>query len=217
MTTFWIIVPAMILLSGLLFFEYGKNTRGILLTKTPLSALFILTALIQPHPVAWFAYLLIAGLTFCLGGDVLLALPQRKMFLFGLVSFLIGHVIYVAAFFHLAASNGWTWLGTGVVAPVSVGVYFLLRARLGAMKIPVVFYIVVITLMVCGAWTVFGDDVVNRAGRLLVLAGAWSFYVSDLFVARNRFVKEEIVDRFIGLPLYYFGQFSLAFSVGFLV
>ncbi len=216
MTIFWIIAPAMILLSGLLFFEYGKNTRGVLLTKTPLSALFILTALMQPHPASWSFYLLAAGLAFCMGGDVFLALPGRRMFLFGLVSFLIGHGMYVAAFFHLASVNGWTWVGTGVVAPVSVVVFFLLRARLGEMKRPVAIYIVVITLMVCGAWTVFGDDAVHGTGRLLMLTGAWSFYVSDLFVARNRFVKEEIVNRFIGLPLYYFGQFSLAFSVGFL-
>ncbi len=214
MTPFWIVVPAATLLAGLLFFEYRKSIRGILLTKTPLSALFILTALIQPHPVAWYAYLLLVGLAFCLGGDVLLALPRKKMFLFGLISFLTGHVMYVGAFFYLAAPNGWTWPGTAVVAPVSVGVFYLLRARLGAMKTPVAVYIVVITLMVSGAWTVFGDAAVHRTGRLLALTGAWSFYVSDLFVARNRFVKEEIANRFVGLPLYYFGQFSLAFSVG---
>jgi hypothetical protein len=43
--------------------------------------------------------------------------------------------------------------------------------------------------------------------------GALGFYVSDVFVARQRFLKSEIVNRLIGLPLYYGGQFLLAFSV----
>ncbi|MCP4687075.1 MAG: lysoplasmalogenase [Desulfobacterales bacterium] len=214
MTSCWIIFLAAILLPGLLYFEYRKNTRGVLLTKTPLSALFILAALVQPHPAPGYFSFLLAGLAFCMGGDVLLALPGKKTFLFGLVSFLTGHALYVAGFFHLAGPNTWTWLGTGVVAPVSAGVYFLLKERLGAMKIPVLFYIVVISLMIGGAWTVFGDPALHRTGRLVVLAGAWSFYVSDLFVARNRFVKEEIINRLFGLPLYYLGQFLLAFSAG---
>ncbi|MBW2297136.1 MAG: lysoplasmalogenase, partial [Deltaproteobacteria bacterium] len=46
--------------------------------------------------------------------------------------------------------------------------------------------------------------------------GALSFYVSDLFVARDRFLKNESLNRLLGLPLYYGGQFLLAFSVGYL-
>jgi len=41
-----------------------------------------------------------------------------------------------------------------------------------------------------------------------------SFYISDLFVARDRFFKTEFSNRLLGLPLYYAGQFLLAFSVG---
>jgi uncharacterized membrane protein YhhN len=43
--------------------------------------------------------------------------------------------------------------------------------------------------------------------------GASLFYLSDLFVARNRFVKKEYVNRLVGLPLYYTGQYLLALSV----
>ncbi|HDP24776.1 MAG TPA: lysoplasmalogenase, partial [Deltaproteobacteria bacterium] len=41
-----------------------------------------------------------------------------------------------------------------------------------------------------------------------------SFYISDIFVARNRFVKQEFINRALGLPLYYLGQFLIAFSLG---
>ena len=46
-----------------------------------------------------------------------------------------------------------------------------------------------------------------------VAAGALLFYVSDLAVARHRFVKAELLNRAIGLPLYYAGQVLIAMSV----
>jgi hypothetical protein len=51
---------------------------------------------------------------------------------------------------------------------------------------------------------------------MLVFSGALAFYVSDIFVARQRFLKTEFLNRLIGLPLYYSGQFMLAFSGGLL-
>jgi hypothetical protein len=49
---------------------------------------------------------------------------------------------------------------------------------------------------------------------VLILAGAVSFYFSDVFVARNKFINNEFRNRLVGLPLYYLGQFLLAFSPG---
>jgi hypothetical protein len=51
---------------------------------------------------------------------------------------------------------------------------------------------------------------------MLAFCGALSFYVSDLFVARDRFVKKGAINRILGLPLYFGGQFLLAFSIGYL-
>jgi uncharacterized membrane protein YhhN len=84
------------------------------------------------------------------------------------------------------------------------------------MLIPVIAYIIVITVMVVGAFTVVGDAGFPATGRLMVIFGAVSFYISDLFVARDRFLKPEFTNRFLGLPLYYLGQFLLAFSVAFI-
>jgi uncharacterized membrane protein YhhN len=211
-----IIVLAVILLTGLLYFEKKGDQRGKLPTKSILSCLFILTAVIQTHPMPGYYHLLLIGLIFCLGGDVFLALPQEKMFLSGLVSFLLGHVFYVLCFFYAAAISQWTWIGCLVGVLVSSLVFVWLRPHLGSMLVPVIAYIVVISVMVIGAWTVLGDSRLNFVGRLLVFIGAVSFYLSDLFVARDRFLKTEFANRLIGLPLYYVGQYLLAFSVGFL-
>ena len=212
-----IVILAVILLVGLLYFEKNGNQKGKLPTKTILSGLFIFAALVQPHPIPAYFYLLLLGLIFCLGGDVFLALPQERMFLMGLVSFLLGHVFYIACFYYLADLSHWTWIGGIVAIVVSGGVFFWLRPHLGSMLLPVIAYIVVITLMLIGAWTVLGDANVKFTGRVVIFVGAVSFYVSDLFVARDRFIKTEFKNRLVGLPLYYFGQFLLAFSVGLVI
>jgi hypothetical protein len=42
----------------------------------------------------------------------------------------------------------------------------------------------------------------------------FKFLLSDLFVARQRFVYQTFVNRLIGLPLYYQGQFQIASTIG---
>ena len=209
-----ILILAAVLMIALLYVEKLNNWKKKLPVKTSLSCIFILTAVVQPHPLPGFYGLILIGLIFCLGGDVFLALPQKKMFLLGLVSFLVGHVFYVAAFMYVAGMNGFAVVGSLLTIGVSAGVYMWLKPHLGTMKVPVIFYIVVISGMLCSAWAILGESELAKQGRLLVFIGALSFYVSDLFVARDRFLKNEFLNRLIGLPLYYAGQFMLAFSVG---
>ncbi len=212
-----IIVLAIILMAGLLNFGKKDNRRGLVPTKTTLSLLFILAVVIQPHPFPSFYHFLLVGLIFCLGGDVFLALPQKRMFLLGLISFLIGHLLYVIAFFSAAEIGQWTWIGTLVAMVISGLVYLWLRPHLGAMNGPVLLYIIVITAMLSGAWSILGDSSLTLTGRVMIFGGAVLFYFSDIFVARDRFLKNSFLNRLVGLPMYYAGQFLLAFSVGVLV
>ena len=209
-----ILVPAVILLALLLVFEKKDSIPGKLMVKTPLSLLFILTASLQSQPIpSYFTYMLI-GFILCLGGDVLLIFPQRKAFLLGLVSFLLGHVLYVVAFFNISQISSPAWIVTLIIVCVSTGVFFWLKPHLGSMMVPVILYIVVITSMVIGAGSVLFDSTLSPTGTKVVFIGALLFYLSDLFVARHRFIKPEFINRMVGLPLYYSGQFLLAFSVG---
>ena len=209
-----IIVFATALLLGLLYAEKKEILKAKLAVKIVLSSLFIFSAVIQPHPIVPYYRFILTGLIFCLGGDVFLALPRQKMFLYGLVSFLLGHLFYVAAFFHTVGINQGSGIGLVISAMASGGVFLWLRPHLGSMKIPVIFYILVITAMVVGACSLLAAGELALSGRMLVFSGALSFYVSDVFVARQRFLKTEFLNRLIGLPLYYSGQFMLAFSVG---
>jgi uncharacterized membrane protein YhhN len=80
------------------------------------------------------------------------------------------------------------------------------------MKIPVLAYIVVISIMVCAACGIAGNPNLPASARATIFAGAILFYLSDLFVARQRFVVNAHANRVVGLPLYYAAQFLLAFS-----
>jgi uncharacterized membrane protein YhhN len=216
MLTLPIIILAALLLIGLLYFENKENRKGLLPTKTALSLLFIIAVLVQSPLIPRYYHLLLAGLICCLIGDVCLALPQQKVFLLGLVSFLVGHIFYALAFFSVTQTTGWTWVGTLGVFLVSGMVYWWLRPHLREMKIPVVIYIIAISIMISGACSLLGDSDLAQSGRVMGFLGAVSFYLSDVFVARDRFLKKEFLNRLIGLPMYYAGQFFLAFSVGLL-
>jgi len=210
-----IIILGIILLFGVLYYEKKKNRIPYLITKTILSLLFVTTALLQSYSVPAYYYLL-TGLIFCLVGDVCLALPQKKAFMGGLVAFLIGHLLYIFSFSSLIPISYWISTGLFIICGISALIFFWLRPHLKSMLIPVLLYILVITLMASGAWAVFEKSSFQISGRALILVGALCFYVSDLFVARHRFIKEEYRNRLLGLPLYYTGQFMLAFSVGLL-
>jgi uncharacterized membrane protein YhhN len=211
-----IIILGIILLFGLLYYEKKKKRIPLLITKTTLSLLFVITVLLQPYSVPAYYHYLLTGLILCLVGDVCLALPQKKAFMGGLVAFLIGHVLYIFSFSSLIPISHWFSSGLLIIVGISTLIFFWLRPHLKSMLIPVLIYILVITLMASGAWAVFWKSSFQISGRALILAGAFCFYVSDLFVARHRFIKEEYQNRLLGLPLYYTGQFMLAFSVGLL-
>ncbi|MBM4330927.1 MAG: lysoplasmalogenase [Deltaproteobacteria bacterium] len=216
MINVFIIIGGCLLLVGLLYHEKKKKEKSLLINKTILSSLFVVIALLQPHPVQTYFYYLLIGLVLCLIGDVCLALPGEKTFKMGLVAFLLGHVFYIFGFAVLTALPQWISPGALVILGISLFIFIWLRPYLKSMLLPVMVYMLVITAMVFGAWAVFWKSAVPFTGRALILAGALSFYFSDIFVARDRFIKEEYTNRFMGLPLYYLGQFSLAFSVGLL-
>lgn len=214
MSAYYLLIPAALLLMGLLWAERDQRSGRVLIFKTPLSALFVVAALLQPHPLPVYFWLILIGLLLGLAGDVCLALTGEAAFKAGLAAFLLGHVAYVAALAGLTPPSMWINPGLLAICALSGLVFLWLRPHLGPMLVPVLAYIVVITLMLMGAWACLFNPALPRGGAWAVLVGAGAFYFSDLFVARDRFVRPGWDNRLLGLPLYYGGQFSLALSVG---
>jgi uncharacterized membrane protein YhhN len=213
MLHFFAILLAAVLLLVLLVYEKREEKKPRLITKTILSCLFVLIAWNQPSAVPSYGNSILMGLLFCLVGDVCLALAGDKPFKAGLIAFLVGHVFYVIGFAYLIPASDWVLPVALLFWVFSLLVFLWLRPHLKAMLIPVVVYMLVITVMASGAWTVFAASSFSFGGRILIFLGAVLFYISDIFVARNQFIKGEFINRLIGLPLYYAGQFLLAFSI----
>ncbi len=57
------------------------------------------------------------------------------------------------------------------------------------------------------------STLVRNALPWTAAAGALLFYLSDLMVARQRFVQASYLNRAFGLPTYYLGQLLLAMTI----
>ena len=214
MLRYILLVVAAGLLVGLLWAEGTGASWLSLGFKTPLSILFVVTALLQPRVMSKYFKFVLTGLILGLVGDVSLGLPGLTAFRVGLVAFLAGHIFYILAFVILARRADWINPVNILIIVISGLLYWWFLPYLGEMLVPVTFYIVVISVMVAAAWAVFRNPGVPRTGAWFILVGAVLFYLSDIFVAHDRFVTDQFYNRLIGLPLYYTAQFLLAFSVG---
>lgn len=185
--------------------EYKPTRTQVYIFKPATTILIILIALLGDAAV--YKWLIVAGLIFCLGGDVFLMLPPRY-FTLGLGSFLAGHWFYIAAFTADAGvTYSWWWLPLLLFGG---GVYWLLHPHLGKMRGPVIAYIVTILLM---AWQALGRWLVKGGEEALWAAlGAVSFVVSDAVLALDRFRGSFKAARVIVLTTYWTAQWLIALS-----
>ena len=178
------------------------------ISKTAASASFVSVGVVRwsagEVPGGWF----LGALAVCAAGDVLLL--GKRSFDAGLLAFLVGHALYIVGFNAALPIEMWPLLILVPPGLVSVGAAVWLWSHLGQRRILVLTYVAAITIMVWGGFsTVFRSSMPWMAA-----AGASLFYLSDLAVARHRFVHESFVNRTLGLPTYYLGQLLLAMSIG---
>ncbi|MFO7678949.1 MAG: lysoplasmalogenase [Chloroflexota bacterium] len=189
--------------------EYKPARTQVYLFKPLTTILIIGIALLGVSDNALYKTLIIAGLVFSLGGDVFLMFPA-KYFIAGLVSFLIGHLCYIAAF---ATDGGFQlswWLLP--IAVYGVIIYRILYPHLGKMRAPVTAYVLIILTMAWQALTRW--SVLQTTGALLAAVGAVFFVVSDSALALDRFREKYRSARVIVLTTYWLAQWLIALSVG---
>lgn len=140
-------------------------------------------------------------------GDLFLALKdQQRFFLFGLGTFLLAHVAYLAAFLpHTAMPEGRALVA--VLATLAAAAAFLavLLPHLGKMKLPVVAYFAIIMAMTAAAWSI------PNASWLLG-AGAVTFAVSDSLIAVRKFLNPFPGSHVAVWTTYVAAQFMMTFA-----
>jgi uncharacterized membrane protein YhhN len=142
-------------------------------------------------------------------GDVCLLSRRPGWFLAGLTAFLAAHVAFGVAFVVHGVALPWALGSVVLLAGPALGVRRWLSPHLPAgMRGPVDAYVVVITVMVA-----LSLSCAAAGGSPWIAVGAIAFYLSDLSVARDRFVRSELRNRLWGLPLYYGAQLVLACTI----
>lgn len=163
----------------------------------------------------WFGL----GLLFSLLADVVLMFPHERMFLTGLVIFLLVHVCYLIGFNEqLLNLSAWSLILLSLILLNGVR---LLRRIAGSMRAagqnwlvyPVVVYGLVISLMLYAAMSTISDPAWEIGAAFLVSLGAFLFWLSDLMLAWNKFVTPLKSGRIGVIVTYHLGQISLIAGV----
>jgi len=183
------------------------DLRLVWLAKPAACLVFVVVGLTRMHPGSPLDLWLVAGLVLGAVGDLLLI--PRRTFVLGLLAFLAGHLAYLGAFQIALPVPRWPLLILAPLVLVAAAVARWLWPHLGRMRLPVAAYVVVITAMAWGGIAVAGRGLPWWVGPAAVL-----FWLSDVAVARDRFVAPGLVNRVLGLPAYSAAQLLLAYAVG---
>lgn len=187
-----------------------RNPRLLYVFKPFTIGLIILLAWLTgaQEPDRYFC-LVLAGLLFSAAGDVFLMLPKDR-FVPGLLSFLLAHLLYIAAFIEPAG-----FLASPLLAlPFLLGAGLLLSILLpkaGSLKVPVCIYATALAVMgwqAASRWLALQDD-----ASLYAMIGAILFLLSDSVLAFNRFVRPFRAAETILLTTYFAAQVLIALSV----
>lgn len=169
---------------------------------------FVWLALSAGAPTSLASRLIVAGLVLSGIGDVALAFRGRAAFLGGMAAFGLAHLAYSTAFVAHGLALAWTLVAAALAGVAGEVVWRRLRSHLPAqLVVPIAAYVVLVTAMVALAWGAVGGGIAIATG-----VGATAFYLSDLAVARERFVTHDIAEKRWGLPLYYVGQVLIALA-----
>ena len=122
------------------------------------------------------------ALAFCLLGDVLLLFEDY--FIFGLVAFLVAHILFSMAFIQYKGFYK-NWISFFILFGIGGALFFWLMPGLGDLLLPVAVYVAVITFM---AWQGVGLYIRERQNAHAFMAMAVLFFmVSDTLLAIAKF------------------------------
>jgi uncharacterized membrane protein YhhN len=202
--------PALLAATAAIWTDY-RGPRLLVYVYRPLTIFFIIGIVTQVKNPAHPAYkiLIIAGLGLSLCGDCFMMLKKKRV-MEGMLSFLLAHLFYIAAFLIEAQPRFKALLVLPLLIYAAIMLSVLLP-RLGKMRVPVAVYILAITAMAAIA---SGRHIkVQSSKTLLALCGALLFVASDSVWAVNRFVKPFKAAQAVILSTYFVSQWLIAMSV----
>jgi len=164
--------------------------------------------------------LFLVALAFCWLGDVFLMFDYKHelFFMAGLGSFLTGHVLYILCYQRLRFNEATNpLLGPQKIRfslPIllaGTGLVVVLYPTLGGLRIPVMLYALVITVMALQALFRFGYTTTKSFA--LIFCGAICFMISDSLLAINKFLQPVPMASLCIMATYILAQYLIVENV----
>jgi uncharacterized membrane protein YhhN len=177
--------------------------------------LWLLTSAGLDGAALWFGL----GILLSLTGDVLLMISLDRLFLAGLVAFLLAHLAYLIGFnIPIPEISAWGFVLAVIVGLGGVRVIRRIVAPLASsgqmrMRMPIMIYGTVISLMLLSAMMKLTEITWGAGAAVLVSVGAFLFYVSDIILAWHKFVAPIQNGRIYNIGAYHLGQIMLIAGV----
>ena len=202
--------------------EYaGKMVKATVLKGLASLFFVILGVVCYIERSSTFGLLVLIGLVLGMLGDIFLNMRNcvkgtlsMKVFAVGILFFLSGHFLYIAAL--LERNSAIVMIAIGITAVISLSAIPPLMKRITApsrgLRIFGWVYLVVVIAMFSSALTLI---IKNGAGRseIVFALGALLFVVSDFIMIYYSFGKKIRPLRAINLLSYYIGQLLIALTV----
>ena len=160
----------------------------------------------QSHLI-WF----VTGLAFSLAGDILLVLPREQL-IAGLGAFLLAQIAYIVGLNQTPPPINLVSITIALLVWLTaLRVYRLIAAGLAAsdlhtLKMPVLAYVVTISLMLISALLTLVRSEWDAGASLLISSGAILFFISDALLGWNKFVRLHRYGNIQVIITYHLGQ-----------
>ena len=183
----------------------------------PLLIPFLFYAVVKSEPFVTKKWLLLALLFSWIGDCILMFADKGELyFIFGLLAFLVAHILYIRLFFGRNSednhsNNQLFWLGFIIIMIYLAGMLVLLLPTLGDLKMPVGIYALTISIMLMLALK--GTFNWKGNAKYLVLFGATFFVISDSILAIDKFLTPIASAWYSIMITYLIAQFSITYGI----
>ena len=207
------------------FLVFGILYSILLLTQNdtltwylkPLLIPVLFYSVVKSDPSETKKWLLFALFFSWIGDCILLFADKGELyFIFGLIAFLIAHILFIRLFFRQKTENRnyknpLFWIGFVAIVAYLISMLVFLFPTLGNLKFPVGIYAMTISIMLVIALK--GAFNWENNSKYIVLFGAAFFITSDSILAINKFHTPIPMANFWIMATYLIAQFSITYGI----
>lgn len=208
-TTFWLTFVCFAGCIAYILAEYHALNVGRYVFKMAASTAFVALAIENGAIGNMYGRFILTALVLSWIGDALLLSLRSRSLLAGMAAFFAAHLAFAIAFSLGDLNVNWLVASLLVLmAAASLLLRWLWKYLSKFYRLAVPAY-----LLAIGVMTSLAISASAATGSMILGVAAILFAVSDVSVARNRFIERNITNKIWGIPLYYTAQILFALSV----